>query len=86
VVHKLWTVACERRALCRTMHSKIVPNRVQCFSQRAFAANFAMRERSLSDNAAARALPPFDAPSFESATAAGFFFLSDVLDISVKDG
>ena len=41
--------------------------------QRAFAANLAMRERSRADKFLARALPPFEAPSLESATAAGFF-------------
>ncbi len=33
-----------------------------------------MRERSAADSFFARALPPFEAPNFESATAAGFFF------------
>jgi hypothetical protein len=35
-----------------------------------------MRERSDLDNIFALAIPPFDAPSFESATAAGFFLRS----------
>jgi hypothetical protein len=39
-----------------------------------------MRERAFADNLFARALPPFEAPNLESATAAGFFFL-DVGDM-----
>jgi hypothetical protein len=35
----------------------------------------AISERRFADSFAARALPPFDAPSLPSATAAGFFFL-----------
>ena len=46
--------------------------------QRACAAILAMRDRSRADNFSARALPPFDAPSLLSATAAGFFFFFDV--------
>jgi hypothetical protein len=38
----------------------------------ASAAFFAIMRRFRSDSLAARALPPFDAPSFDRATAAGF--------------
>jgi hypothetical protein len=56
-----------------------------CLLQRASAAAFAMRDRCLDDKALARALPPLDAPSFERATAAGFFFLvGSVLAMKVK--
>jgi hypothetical protein len=44
-----------------------------------------MWDRSFADSFAARALPPFEAPSFESATAAGFFFFRrDGEDMGVK--
>jgi hypothetical protein len=39
----------------------------------------AISDLRAAESFAARALPPFDAPSFESATAAGFFFLPAVL-------
>jgi hypothetical protein len=39
------------------------------------AASLAMFDLRWADRFAARALPPLEAPSFESATAAGFFFL-----------
>src|SRR5689334_17818698 len=42
------------------------------FLQRARTALRAMAERFEADSFAARALPPLDAPSFDSATAAGF--------------
>ena len=48
------------------------------FFQRASAACLAMRERSFGESLAARALPPLEAPSFASATAAGFFFRCSV--------
>src|SRR5579862_407478 len=43
------------------------------FPHRSAAAFLAMALRSFGDRAAARAFPPFDAPSFPNATAAGFF-------------
>ena len=50
---------------------------VKCyFRHRAAAAFLAIAERFRSDNEAARASPPFDAPSFDNATAAGFFSLT----------
>ena len=39
----------------------------------------AISDLRLAESFAARALPPFEAPSFPSATAAGFFFLPVVL-------
>jgi hypothetical protein len=48
-------------------------------AQRALAAFLAIKDRFLGDNALALALPPFDAPSFDKATAAGFFFGSGFL-------
>jgi hypothetical protein len=50
---------------------------------RASAASLAIRERSFADNLCARALPPFDAPSFERATAAGFFFFGERMCVTV---
>jgi len=43
------------------------------FPHRAAAAFLAIIFRLLADKLSARALPPLDAPSFDSATAAGFF-------------
>src|SRR5712672_1393475 len=45
-----------------------------CLAQRAAMAFRAISRRRFGESFAARALPPFEAPSFESATAAGFFF------------
>ena len=60
------------------MHEQVY-GKINYFSERYFlhrasTARRAMRDRSRADNFAARALPPFEAPSLESATAAGFFF------------
>ena len=55
------------------------------FLHRASTASLAMRERCFADKVAARALPPFEAPSFESATAAGFFFFRSIFgDMSIN--
>jgi len=54
------------------------------FDQRASTASLPMRDRSFAVNFFARAMPPFDAPSLLSATAAGFFFFCDVGGMNQK--
>ena len=54
-------------------------------AERAVRAAFAIRERCRALNFFARAMPPLDAPSFDRATAAGFFFLvGSVFAMKVK--
>src|SRR5216110_3513719 len=47
-----------------------------CLLHRAAAAFLAIMRRFLGDKLSARAMPPLDAPSLDSATAAGFFLRS----------
>jgi hypothetical protein len=58
--------------------------RIYSLLQRACAASLAMRDRLRADKLSARALPPLEAPSLESATAAGFFFLSGGRDMTTE--
>ena len=57
-----------------TGHDHILFNSLTLF-QRAITALRAISERRFAESFSARTFPPLEAPSFDNATAAGFFFL-----------
>jgi hypothetical protein len=71
------------------LHEQVYDKIKNYFSARYFFQRAAIALRAISDlrfaeSFLARALPPFEAPSLESATAAGFLFVFDVGGMAEK--